>query len=137
MKFVTPESSSNLGVTIEDIALNEILSDQEVHDVRAQWVKYGVAVFPKQSLTLEEYENFSQLFGPYGQEPFLIPMQEHPHIVKLHRKPDEEAAHFGGLGIQIGRFNMLLPLQPCSTQKLSLLRVEILFLPIRQMPTTI
>ena len=74
----------------------KILSDQEVHDVRAQWVKYGVAVFPKQSLTLEEYENFSQLFGPYGQEPFLIPMQEHPHIVKLHRKPDEEAAHFGG-----------------------------------------
>ena len=96
MKFVTPESSSNLGVTVEDIALNEILSDQEVHDVRAQWVKYGVAVFPKQSLTLKEYENFSQLFGPYGQEPFLIPMQEHPHIVKLHRKPDEEAAHFGG-----------------------------------------
>ena len=77
-------------------ALNQSLSDQEVHDVREQWVKYGVAVFPKQSLTLEEYENFSQLFGPYGQEPFLIPMQEHPHIVKLHRKPNEEAAHFGG-----------------------------------------
>ena len=96
MKFVTPESCSNLGVTIEDIILSKSLSDQEVHDVREQWVKYGVAIFPKQSLTLEEYENFSQLFGPYGQEPFLIPMQEHPHIVKLHRKPDEEAAHFGG-----------------------------------------
>ena len=87
MKFVTPESCSNLGVTIEDIILSKSLSDQEVHDVREQWVKYGVAIFPKQSLTLEEYENFSQLFGPYGQEPFLIPMQEHPHIVKLHRKP--------------------------------------------------
>ena len=96
MKFVTPESCSNLGVTIEDIILSKSLSDQEVHGVREQWVKYGVAIFPKQSLTLEEYENFSQLFGPYGQEPFLIPMQEHPHIVKLHRKPDEEAAHFGG-----------------------------------------
>ena len=74
MKFVTPASSSNLGVTIEDIALNQSLSDQEVHDMRAQWVKYGVAIFPKQSLTLEEYETFSQLFGSYGEEPFLIPM---------------------------------------------------------------
>ena len=34
MKFVTPESSSNLGVTIEDIILNQSLSDQEVHDVK-------------------------------------------------------------------------------------------------------
>ena len=96
MKFVTPESSSNLGVTIEDIALNGSLSDQEVHDMREQWVKYGVAVFPRQSLTLEEYETFSQLFGPYGEEPFLIPMQDHPHVVQVHRKANEEAAHFGG-----------------------------------------
>ena len=45
---------------------------------------------------MKQYEDFSQLFGPYGKEPFLIPMQEHPHIVKVHRKPYEEAAHFGG-----------------------------------------
>jgi len=96
MKFVTPASSSNLGVTIEDISLNQSLSNQKVHDMREQWVKYGVAVFPKQSLTLEEYETFSQLFGSYGEEPFLIPMQKHPHVVQVHRKADEEAAHFGG-----------------------------------------
>ena len=55
-----------------------------------------MAIFPEQKLSLEQYENFSQCFGPYGKEPFLIPMREHPHIVKVHRKPDEEAAHFGG-----------------------------------------
>jgi taurine dioxygenase len=73
-----------------------VLTSSDVETLRNNWTKYGVAIFPNQHLTLEQYENFSQLFGLYGQEPFLIPMQEHPHIVKLHRKPDEEAAHFGG-----------------------------------------
>ena len=91
-----PTNSSNLGVQIQNINIAETLNDSEVSNVREQWVNYGVAVFPNQTLTLKQYEDFSQLFGPYGQEPFLIPMQEHPHIVKLHRKPDEEAAHFGG-----------------------------------------
>ena len=48
-----------------------------------------------------------QQFVPFGEEPFLIPMQEHPHIVKLHRKSDEDAAHFGA-PTQIGHFNALL-----------------------------
>ena len=96
MEFKLPTSSSNLGVQIENINIAETLSNLEVSHVREQWVNYGVAVFPNQNLTLQQYENFSQLFGPYGKEPFLIPMQEHPHIVKVHRKPYEEAAHFGG-----------------------------------------
>ena len=79
-----------------NINIAKILSDEEINDIREQWVNFGVAIFPNQKLNLEEYENFSQQFGPFGEEPFLIPMQEHPHIVKLHRKPDEEAAHFGG-----------------------------------------
>ena len=96
MEFKLPTSTSNLGVRIHGVNIAETFSDSDLGDIREQWVNFGVAIFPNQNLTLEQYENFSQLFGPYGQEPFLIPMQEHPHIVKLHRKPDEEAAHFGG-----------------------------------------
>ena len=96
MKITAPSSSSNLGVRIEDLNICKALCDEHIQSIRHQWVKYGVAIFPEQKLSLEQYENFSQCFGPYGDEPFLIPMKEHPHIVKLHRKPDEEAAHFGG-----------------------------------------
>ena len=96
MEFKLPTNTSNLGVQIQNINIAETLSNSEVINVREQWVNYGVAVFPNQTLTLKQYEDFSQLFGPYGKEPFLIPMQEHPHIVKVHRKPYEEAAHFGG-----------------------------------------
>ena len=96
MNFKIPERSSNLGIEIEKINLSRALPKSELTNIRSHWVKYGVAIFPNQDLSLQEYENFSQQFGAFGEEPFLIPMQEHPHIVKLHRKPDEEAAHFGG-----------------------------------------
>ena len=86
MEFKLPTSTSNLGVRIHGVNIAETFSDSDLVKIREQWVNFGVAIFPNQNLTLEEYENFSQLFGPYGQEPFLIPMQEHPHIVKLHRK---------------------------------------------------
>ncbi len=96
MHFKIPDRSSNLGIEIEKINLSRALPQSELTNIRNYWVKYGVAIFPNQDLSLQEYENFSQQFGSFGEEPFLIPMKEHPHIVKLHRKPDEEAAYFGG-----------------------------------------
>lgn len=120
MEFTAPSSPSKLGVQIKNLNIGTTLSDKHIQSIRHQWVTYGVAIFPNQKLTLEQYENFSQFFGSFGEEPFLIPMQDHPHIVKLHRKPEEEAAHFQGPGIQIGHFNIRLPQQLCSTQKLFL-----------------
>ena len=96
MKIHPSSTTSNLGVEILDIDLKQELSSKMIDDIRTQWVNYGIAIFLDQILTLEEYENFSQYFGPYGNEPFLIPMKDHPHVVKLHRKANEEAAHFGG-----------------------------------------
>jgi len=96
MEYSAPISKSNLGVSIQDINLAKSLSKEDIESIRMLWVNYGIAIFPNQNLTLQEYENFSLQFGSFGEEPFLIPMQEYPHIVKLHRKPDEEAAHFGG-----------------------------------------
>lgn len=96
MKFKSSNSPSNLGIEIHEIKIDKSLSTEEIKDIREQWVNHGIAIFPRQSLTLEQYEDFSQLFGPYGEEPFLIPMQEHPHVVQVHRKANEEAAHFGG-----------------------------------------
>ena len=96
MEYLTPTSQSNLGVKIQDINLAKDLSKQDIVSIRELWINYGIAIFPNQNLTLKEYENFSLKFGSFGEEPFLIPMQEHPNIVKLHRKSDEEATHFGG-----------------------------------------
>ena len=96
MEFIQSSSDSNLGVIINNVDLTKVIQKKELKSIRELWVNHGVAIFPNQKLNLGEYENFSSQFGPFGDEPFLIPMQEHPHVVKLHRKPEEEAAHFGG-----------------------------------------
>ena len=96
MEYSVPSSQSNLGVTIQNVNLTKGIPESDLKSIRELWVNHGVAIFPNQDLSLKEYEDFSLQFGPFGEEPFLIPMQEHPHIVKLHRKPNEEAAHFGG-----------------------------------------
>jgi taurine dioxygenase len=96
MEYSAPSSQSNLGVIIQDVDLAKGIPKSDLKSIRELWVNHGVAIFPNQDLSLKEYEDFSLQFGPFGEEPFLIPMQEHPHIVKLHRKPNEEAAHFGG-----------------------------------------
>jgi len=96
MEFHIPSSDSNLGVEINGIDLKAPLSSKSISSIREHWLKYGVAVFPNQTLSLDEYEAFSQLIGPFGEEPFLIPMNNHPHIVQVHRKANEKAAHFGG-----------------------------------------
>ena len=96
MKFTPSQCSSNLGIKVEDLDLASQITNKEIERIREHWIARGVAIFPRQLLSLDQYENFSQLFGPYGEEPFLIPMQDHPHVVQVHRKANEEAAHFGG-----------------------------------------
>ena len=86
MEFRLPVSSSNLGVEIQNINIAKTLSDKEINGIREQWVNYGVAIFPNQKLNLEEYENFSQQFGPFGEEPFLIFMQKKIIDMKKHRQ---------------------------------------------------
>ena len=65
--------------------------------------------------------DFSQLFGPYGQRAFFDShARTSTHSESCIESPTKKLLILVGLGIQIGRFNMLLPLQPCSTQKLFL-----------------
>ena len=63
MEITVPSSPSNLGVRIESLNIGKVLSDEDIQSIRHQWVTYGVAIFPKQKLSLEQYENFSQCFG--------------------------------------------------------------------------
>ncbi|MGY8772955.1 MAG: hypothetical protein ACKVID_06180, partial [Gammaproteobacteria bacterium] len=61
MKFHLPTINAELGVTIDDVDLRAVLTSSDVETLRNNWTKYGVAIFPNQHLTLEQYENFSQL----------------------------------------------------------------------------
>jgi taurine dioxygenase len=96
MKFETPKNSAQLGVEINELNLSESFSIEEIKKIRQVWLDYGVAVFPDQKLSHEQFEKFSLLFGNFGDDPYLKSLDERPNIVEVKRSAKEKAPPFGG-----------------------------------------
>jgi len=96
MKYETPKNSAQLGVEIRELNLSESFSIEEIKKIRQVWLDYGVAVFPDQKLSHEQFEKFSLLFGNFGDDPYLKSLDERPNIVEVKRSAEEKAPPFGG-----------------------------------------
>ena len=96
MKYETPKNSAQLGVEINELNLSETFSTEEIKKIRQVWLDYGVAVFPNQKLSHEQFEKFSLLFGNFGDDPYLKSLDERPNIVEVKRSAKEKAPPFGG-----------------------------------------
>ena len=90
------DSSSSLGVEITDVNLNEKLTFETIQKIRSIWLDKGVAIFPNQDLTHDEFQNFSLEFGNFGDDPFLGGLDEKPNIVEVKRLASEKSSPFGG-----------------------------------------
>ena len=86
---------SGFGAVVTGIDLSETLSPDVLEGIRQAWSLHGVLVFPDQPLDHEGLERFSAAIGPYGRDPYLEGMGDHPHIVELAREPDEKSYVFG------------------------------------------
>ena len=90
------DPKSNLGVEISGLDLNQELSDTEINSIRNSWLKNGVAIFPNQELTHDNYENFCLKFGAFVDDPYLAGLKDKPNIVEVKRLASEKAPPFGG-----------------------------------------
>ena len=96
MKIKVPNNSAQLGVEISDLNLSEEFSGDQIAEIRKSWTDYGVAIFPDQKLTHENFEKFSLLFGNFGDDPYLKSLDDRPNIVEVKRAANEKAPPFGG-----------------------------------------
>ena len=97
MMKINELSNSGLGIEITDIDLKKPLNEKKINMLRKLWLKYSVAIFPNQKLDHFEFEKFSLNFGTYGDDPYLIPVDNnHPHIMEIRREANEKTALFGG-----------------------------------------
>ena len=96
MKIKVPNNPAQLGVEISDLNLSEEFSDDQIAEIRKSWTDYGVAIFPDQKLTHENFEKFSLLFGNFGDDPYLKSLDDRPNIVEVKRAANEKAPPFGG-----------------------------------------
>jgi len=91
---VTPESGG-FGAHVEGIRLADELTASEVAQIRTIWLRHQVIWFPDQPLTHAQLERFTGYFGPFGDDPFVEHVEEHPHVLEVRREADEKVSPFG------------------------------------------
>ncbi len=91
---VTPEAHG-FGAAIRGLSLREALSETAVAEIKRAWTAHSVIYFPDQPMAPEELERFTEQMGPYGEDPYVKPMDGHPHILEVKREATETARNFG------------------------------------------
>ncbi|PCJ69451.1 MAG: taurine dioxygenase [Rhodobiaceae bacterium] len=91
---VTPHEAG-FGAAVTGLDLSQALPEKTLEEVKLAWAEHGVVYFPDQPLTLDELEAYTLQFGVYGDDPFIKPMDDRPHILELRREPNETATNFG------------------------------------------
>lgn len=87
-------SGQACGAVVTGIDLSKPLSDQTVSDIRAGWMAHKVLSFPGQSLSDDELERFTLYFGPFGDDPFIAPIDGRKNVIAIHRHADETTPIF-------------------------------------------
>ena len=82
------------GAVVRGVDLSRALDDRTVADIRAAWLDHHVLSFPDQSLTDDDLERFTRYFGPFGDDPFIAPIEGREHVIAISRRADETAPLF-------------------------------------------
>lgn len=87
-------SGEACGAAVTGVDLSRPLEPATVAAIRAAWLEHHVLSFPDQHLSTEDLEHFTLAFGPFGVDPFIEPLPDHPHVIALHRAGHETAPIF-------------------------------------------
>ena len=88
-------SKNGIGVEVSDFSLAD-LTRENISFLRSKWVEYGLIVFPKLSLSHDEFKDFALSFGNFGDDPFISSLPDYPNIAEIKRSANEKATPFGG-----------------------------------------
>lgn len=81
---------------IRGVSLARPLSDAQISEIRRAWLEHQVVYFPDQPMSHADLERFTRYLGDWGHDPYVAPIDGHPHILEIRREPDEPVAPFGG-----------------------------------------
>ncbi|MEQ8406504.1 MAG: TauD/TfdA family dioxygenase [Oceanicaulis sp.] len=90
---VTP-SGAALGAQVTGVDLSAPLEAETVAALRRAWLDHLVLAFPGQPMSHDDLERFTTYFGAFGDDPFIAPLPERPHIIEVKRAANETASVF-------------------------------------------
>jgi taurine dioxygenase len=86
---------SGFGAALSGVDLGKPLTGEAVSEIRHAWLRHQVVFFPDQPMTHDDLERFTRYMGEWGHDPYVAPIEGHPHILEIRRNPDEPVAPFG------------------------------------------
>jgi taurine dioxygenase len=92
--YISPQESG-FGAEVKGVDLSRPLAEDDLAAVKAAFWRHGVLWFPDQPLDYDQLEAFTQQFGEFGDDPYVAPLADRPHIMEVRREPDETASPFG------------------------------------------
>lgn len=88
--------TGTIGAEISGVDLRD-LDPETVAEIRQAFLDHIVIFFRDQPLKIQELKAFAAHFGPFGHEPFVKTMTEHPEVIAVIKEADEtNAINFGG-----------------------------------------
>lgn len=94
MTIEVQPSGGSCGAMVRGVDLHAGLTETVVGAIEHAWLQHLVLGFPDQHLTMEDLERFCLALGEYGDDPYIAPIDGHPHIIEVRREPDEIAPLF-------------------------------------------
>lgn len=88
------ETGAPFAAAITGVKLAGLRHEATWNEIRAAWAAFPVLCFPDQPLSLEDLEAVTSHFGPFGDDPFIAPVEGHPHVIQIRRDANEEARPF-------------------------------------------
>lgn len=87
-------SGQACGAEVRGADLTGVLTAAEIAEIRTAWLEHHVLAFPEQVLTDDDLERFTLSFGPFGNDPFIKPIDGRTNVIAVERLADETAPVF-------------------------------------------
>jgi taurine dioxygenase len=94
MSLEISPSGQPFGASVTGVDLSRPVSADVASEIRSAWLHHHVLAFPDQRMNDDDLERFTQLFGPFGDDPFIAPIPGRKHIIAVKRAADETAPIF-------------------------------------------
>lgn len=94
MGALTITQTGPFSAEVSGVALAGLEDEAHWAGIRQAWARYPVLAFPDQPLSHDELEAVTLKIGPFGDDPYLKGLADHPHIVEVRRNADEKAKPF-------------------------------------------
>ncbi len=79
-----------LGAFVTGIDLTRPLAGEELAALRAALDAFAVVFLPDQAMSLDDLERVTEELGGRDVTPFVRPLADRPHVIKVVKEPDDE-----------------------------------------------